>query len=988
MLMSRLMSENAARRGVPMDDSDFIRINSPDLWEGFKKSIENLSIESECLRLKTTLEYQFNSEIDKSDYEIMDIAVDECDIVYCLAKESNGRRICILTYDQRLGMERITGCKPGCLPVDLISPAGIGIDTDTIYIADSGDGRLIALARRNFQIRWILSEDLKQCKDGKNLAYLKKINDLTVGKDGNIYVLEDKRVLQVNRNGIDINEIINGLKGATDIVIDGEEDIYILEEKYIRVFRDKKQIKQIGIGSSSKGLAIDSNKNIFFGQRKSHEPTIFKIESTDPENMPVPLWSFRDKTSRLINDSKANLYILNADRNKLAFLEYKKVNKKNNGIFQGTYISKPIDSHKLKTHWHRYVLEGEFIAGTKVDFSYYISNSETDVPEDKWLQGFSSTSSIQEGNTLDFLFQDNIEGRYLWFKISLIGNEDEKSSPKINSLTIFFPKISYIDYLPSIYRGNNPAGLPEDTATSSFIKRFLSIFESTFYDIDFKIDNLAGFLDAWGAPREFLSWLGSWLAIPMEDNFSDEMKRLYIHLAIRLYKQRGTRKGLEETIALFLYINKNPDSRLENILINYQIEKPFIIETFNIDTLCENEKTNNKKLHNENTIYFPPYKEAIRPRLFRWEEVPGKDNCLLKEFLAREFDMEWIKNAQIKKMYLFRWDDIQDEIQDEKNNELKRFLKKRFGIEGVKTIEKSIEEGIIKLSFNNGSLTLALNEEKSKVGLEIDDGRTCEFSAVKENSSLDIYDNSIIHIFSEEKSIEITLNEKSAALILKNMESDPEVKFENQMNAIYHKGNLLFVWEKVPGSDEKSFREYLWKFAGSWVETAKITKSYDNTTICVSTGERSIDIILKKLGDKRILDIIGRHPYELQVRKEHCRHFVYGKEIPLSNVLFGNDPFGFYVLLKDPTVDENSLSMVKKIIEEQKPAYTCYGLKVLEPRFYLSMHTYLGVNTYLTKPVFIMQKTSVIGRDTVLDDKEDAGQVGMRSRAGIDTKII
>lgn len=886
-----------------MDESNFKRINTPDLWESYKEKIENLSIESEGLRLSTTYEYKFNREIEKSNYEIMDIAVDECDTIYCIAsaKDKSGKKSSIFIYDKKLEIERKLGCKPGKLPVDLKCPTGIGIDEDTIYIADSGDGRLIALARRNFQIRWRLSDDLKQCKDGKNLAPLNEVKDLTVGHDGNIYVLEDKRVLRVNKNGTDINEIIKGLKGATDIVVDSDGDIYILEEKCVLIFRDEKQIKKIPVELSSKGLAVDSHKNIFFGQRKSQEPTIFKIESIDPDNTPIPLWSFRDKTSRLINDSKANLYILNGDRNKLTFLEYIKVNKKSNGIFQGTYISKFIDSHDVKTHWHRYLLEGEFRAGTKVDLSYYISNTKTDDPENKWRQGFSSTSSNQQGNRLDVLFQDNIEGQYLWFKISLTGNEDERSSPVINSLTVFFPKITYIDYLPSIYRGNNSAAIwQEDTETSSFLERFLSIFESTFYDIDFKIDHLTGLLDAWVAPPEFLSWLGSWIAMPMDDNFSDKMKRLYLHLAIRLYKERGTRKGLEETIALFLYINKHPDSELENILINYQIEKPFIIETFNIDSLCEN-KTINRKLQNENTLFFPPYEEAIRPRLFRWEEVPGKDNCLLKEFLKRDFDVEWVKNAQIKKM--------------------------------------------------------------------------C--------------DNSIIHIFSEEKSIEITLYEKSAVLILKNMESDPyKVEFKNEMNAIYYKDNLLFVWEKVLESDEKSFREYLRNFAGSWVETAKITKSNDNQTICVFTEKRSIDITLKKTENERILDIISRHPYELQVRKERCKHAVYSKETPLSNVLFGNDPFSFYVLLKDPTVGENSLAMIKKIIEEQKPAHTCYGLKVLEPWFYLSMHTYLGVNTYLTKPVFIMEKTSVIGRDTVLDDKEDAGQVGLRSRAGIDTKII
>jgi hypothetical protein len=60
---------------------------------------------------------------------------------------------------------------------------------------------------------------------------------------------------------------------------------------------------------------------------------------------------------------------------------------------------------------------------------------------------------------------------------------------------------------------------------------------------------------------------------------------------------------------------------------------------------------------------------------------------------------------------------------------------------------------------------------------------------------------------------------------------------------------------------------------------------------------------------------------------------------------------------------------------------------VLEPWFYLDMHTYLGVNTTLTKPSFILGKTSVIGRDTVLYDREEAGQVARKSRIGIDDTL-
>ncbi|MCO5382521.1 MAG: hypothetical protein NHB15_10865 [Methanosarcina barkeri] len=70
----------------------------------------------------------------------------------------------------------------------------------------------------------------------------------------------------------------------------------------------------------------------------------------------------------------------------------------------------------------------------------------------------------------DALFQTEREGRYLWFRITLVGTE--KFSPEVSAVTIFFPKVSYLEYLPSVYS--------ENPANRDFLDRFLAIFESLF----------------------------------------------------------------------------------------------------------------------------------------------------------------------------------------------------------------------------------------------------------------------------------------------------------------------------------------------------------------------------------------------------------------------------------------------------------------------------------------------------------------------------
>jgi hypothetical protein len=76
---------------------------------------------------------------------------------------------------------------------------------------------------------------------------------------------------------------------------------------------------------------------------------------------------------------------------------------------------------------------------------------------------------------------------------------------------------------------------------------------------------------------------------------------------------------------------------------------------------------------------------------------------------------------------------------------------------------------------------------------------------------------------------------------------------------------------------------------------------------------------------------------------------------------------------------------MQRIIDTEKPAHTVGCLQVLEPWFNLDRHTYLGINTVLTKPQFILEKTSVLARDTAIYEKEPGGRVGEKSRADIDS---
>lgn len=84
---------------------------------------------------------------------------------------------------------------------------------------------------------------------------------------------------------------------------------------------------------------------------------------------------------------------------------------------------------------------------------------------------------------------------------------------------------------------------------------------------------------------------------------------------------------------------------------------------------------------------------------FNWDEIPGNDNFILIEFLKQNYGIDWVEKAYIDRL---------------SNN-------------------------IIKLYSGRNSLFLKLNNDKTKVSLEINNKVTHEFIAENENGKLYIY---------------------------------------------------------------------------------------------------------------------------------------------------------------------------------------------------------------------------------------------------------
>lgn len=90
----------------------------------------------------------------------------------------------------------------------------------------------------------------------------------------------------------------------------------------------------------------------------------------------------------------------------------------------------------------------------------------------------------------------------------------------------------------------------------------------------------------------------------------------------------------------------------------------------------------------------------VNKYLFSWEKIIGDDSEILKEFLKKNYDVDWVENAKT---------------------------------------DKTDDGKTIGLSFKNNFLSLSLNTENTEANLKIDDGRTDSFIVKEENDELNIY---------------------------------------------------------------------------------------------------------------------------------------------------------------------------------------------------------------------------------------------------------
>ena len=573
-----------------VQDGSFLTLNKSSAWgRGLQV---NLDTSGDRLAVRRGLEYTLDKELTLEELTggvtVTDFAVGPCHVLYIL--DAPARTIWV--YDSYQG----TVEPLACIGALLSDPTSITYAPGTLYVADrKAAQRVVALAEVNWQIRWAV--DASAAPSTQTFEAVKNFTpvDLAVGAEGELYALDEvnKAVVKFDSAGR-----LAGVFGAAQLAgyapsglaLSRDEYLYVLDPAAPRVWKfnagkkgdlaDEDLIDFEGLIEEQKlpesfkpsGFAVDSEGVLYIGERRSvastEEDDRF-IRRFDAEgNYLGEAGDFRGSALTLALDGEDWMYVYGEEgiERKISVLtpSLRHTRVAGMSLVKGRYFSRSLDSAEEGTEWHKFVLDADIPANTQVQISYRAADDKQVTVRgntdnlDRYIDAAAALEederaaraadldaldwSVPAVNAADALILGGV-GRYLWLRIDLIGGEE--SAPSIGSLRLDFPRNTYLRYLPAVYQ--------EDEQSRDFLERFLSLFETFFAGTEARISRLARYFDVDSslASGDFLRWLASWLSVTEDKSWTEEQLRELVRRAPELYKQRGTREGLEAMVEIF-----------------------------------------------------------------------------------------------------------------------------------------------------------------------------------------------------------------------------------------------------------------------------------------------------------------------------------------------------------------------------------------------------------------------------------------------------
>jgi phage tail-like protein len=227
----------------------------------------------------------------------------------------------------------------------------------------------------------------------------------------------------------------------------------------------------------------------------------------------------------------------------------------------GTFVSAALDGGAPGVAWHRIEIDGDLPPGTWIKVQTVAADDVDDVrtlasipdvgehedlvtlEEPKWVP-FEDPSPARPPR-MPFAVPDRLvfsrPGRYLRLRLTL--GSDGTATPSIRAVRLYYPRVSYLDLLPRVYR--------RDPESAFFLEHFLALFEHVLTDVEDRYELFSRRLDPAVAPADVLAWLACLIDLSFDPSWSLARRRALVEAAMELYRTRGTVRGIERYVEIY-----------------------------------------------------------------------------------------------------------------------------------------------------------------------------------------------------------------------------------------------------------------------------------------------------------------------------------------------------------------------------------------------------------------------------------------------------
>lgn len=239
-----------------------------------------------------------------------------------------------------------------------------------------------------------------------------------------------------------------------------------------------------------------------------------------------------------------------------------------------------IDSGIIDCLWHRIRIDADIPTSSELRILYTADNSESAAQNNFKSITFNGSSGSRDA------YLESTTGQYFTIRVDFLPTE---SKPVLRECTVYYPRLTYMRFLPEIYS--------EDPAGRDFLERMLSLFESVLEQSSETINALPLLFDPQSprppiggrddnSIREWLGWLSQWVSIDLYDQLKTNGNRRYIEFASKFHQKKGTLDGLAELVTFLvnpqLFLGKQSQGE-SSIVCRIKEHKNVLFKSWGLD---------------------------------------------------------------------------------------------------------------------------------------------------------------------------------------------------------------------------------------------------------------------------------------------------------------------------------------------------------------------------------------------------------------------